>query len=86
MLWVGTARGLNWFEKGDFKHFSPADGLTRAAIGRVSIWPGWKTLDQYGSVAALSLLSKGKTVVFNTSTGLADDFGLPLAEDAVGNV
>ena len=85
MLWVGTARGLNWFEKGDFKHFSPADDLFRAAISVIlsgrdgKLWIG--TLGR-----GLHLLSKGKTVVFNTSTGLADDFVLSLIEDAVGNV
>lgn len=82
-LWIGTKKGLNKFEKGEFRIFTGSEGLTNENIyaiisdGRGNLWIGT-------AGGGLNVFKNRTFKAYTTNDGLSDNIILCIYEDAGG--
>lgn len=84
-LWLGTGKGPGWFDGQRFHGVEPPPGSRWRSVAalfldhRNVLWLGL-----YGQ--GLGKLENGKTTLYKTANGLADDYVISLLEDREGNL
>jgi PAS domain S-box-containing protein len=83
-MWIGTAKGLNKFEKGVFSTLTTKDGLANDSI--MSMYEDGEGVLWIGTADGLSRLKNGKFTSYTTREGLFDDLTFQILEDNQGNL
>jgi hypothetical protein len=83
-MWIGTAKGLNKFEKGVFSTITTKDGLASDSID--SMYEDGEGVLWIGTEDGLSRLKNGKFTSYTTHEGLFDDLAFQILEDNQGNL